>query len=102
MADNGPTGRKLLALASFLLLVGGLAQFYVIIIGGQAYPLNIFPGYVASSSFFDGAINAYTPSAPELLLGLSGVSIAMLIAALGCRLLPFLPEAPAKTGGARP
>ena len=29
---------------------GELAQLYVIIIGGQAYPLNIFPGYVASSS----------------------------------------------------
>lgn len=101
LADNGPAGRKMLALASLLLLLGGLAQFYVIIIGGQAYPLNIFPGYVASSSFFDGAINAYTPSAPEILLGISGVSIAMLIAALGCRLLPFLPEAPAKSEGAR-
>jgi molybdopterin-containing oxidoreductase family membrane subunit len=97
-----PSGRKILALASVLVLLGGLAQFYVIIIGGQAYPLNIFPGFVASSSFFDGAINSYAPSLPEILLGISGISIAMLIAALAFRLLPFLPEAPAMSEGAAP
>ncbi len=78
--------------ASILLLFGGLAQIYVIIIGAQAYPLNIFPGFEVSSSFADGAVNAYAPTAPELLLGLAGVSIAMLIVTLAFRLLPFLPQ----------
>ena len=91
-ADNGPSGRKILSLASVLILIGGLCQMYVIIIGGQAWPLSVFPGYEVSSSFYDGAINAYAPSLPEVLLGISGIAIAMLLSALAFRLLPFLPR----------
>ncbi len=90
--------RKVLAFASLLFLIGGLAQMYAIIIGGQAYPLRLFPGFDASSAFFDGAVNHYSPSVPEIILGLSGVSIAMLISALAFRLMPFLPQATARTG----
>ena len=36
--------RKLLSLAAALIILGGLAQLYVIIIGGQAYPIQMFPG----------------------------------------------------------
>jgi molybdopterin-containing oxidoreductase family membrane subunit len=71
---------------------------YTTIIGSQAYPLSIFPGFEASSSFFDGAINVYAPSGPELLLGVSGISLAMLIVAFAMRLLPFLPQSPVKSG----
>ena len=95
---EGAAGRRSLGIASALFLIGGLAQMYTIIIGSQAYPLNIFPGFEASSSFFDGAINAYTPSLPEILLGISGISIAMMIAAVAMRLLPFLPQSTAKSG----
>ena len=52
--------------AALLVVLGGLAQLYVIIIGGQAYPLNIVPGYRLQSSFFDGVIAHYAPSLPEL------------------------------------
>ncbi len=82
----------LLWLASILFLIGGLAQMYVVIIGTQAFPLNIFPGYEVSSTFFDGAINAYLPSLPEILLGISGISIAMMIATAAFHLMPFLPH----------
>jgi molybdopterin-containing oxidoreductase family membrane subunit len=95
---EGAAGRRSLGIASALFLIGGLAQMYTIIIGSQAYPLNIFPGFEASSSFFDGAINAYTPSLPEILLGISGISIAMMIAAVAMRLLPFLPQSTVKSG----
>jgi molybdopterin-containing oxidoreductase family membrane subunit len=78
-------------LVSILFLFGGLYQFYVIIIGGQAYPLDIFPGYEVSSSFFDGEIARYVPTAPEALLGMSGVALAMLLITLALRLMPFLP-----------
>ena len=81
-----------LFIACKLVVLGGFAQLYVIIIGGQAYPLNIFPGYIVESSFYDGSINAYTPSLWELMLGLGGVGIAMVIAILGLRVLPILPE----------
>ena len=95
---EGAAGRRNLGLASALFLIGGLAQMYTTIIGAQAYPLNIFPGFEVSSSFFDGAINSYTPSAPEILLGISGISVAMLISALAFRLLPFLPQSQTQSG----
>ena len=80
-----------LMLVSVLFLFGGLCQFYVIIIGGQAWPLEIFPGMVASSSFGDGAVASYVPTLPEALLGISGVALAMLLVALAIRILPFVP-----------
>ena len=81
-----------LILACVMILQGAFAQLYVIIIGGQAFPLNIFPGYRVESSFFDGVINAYTPSLWELLLGCGGVTTALLIALLVLRVLPILPQ----------
>ena len=91
MRPSGMRSRKALMLVSILFLFGGLCQFYVIIIGGQAYPLDIFPGFEASSSFFDGQIARYVPTVPEALLGMSGVALAMLLVALALRLMPFLP-----------
>ena len=79
--------------AALLVVFGGLAQLYVIIIGGQAYPLNIVPGYRLQSSFFDGVIAHYTPSLPELALGLGGVGVAGLLSILALRVLPFIPVA---------
>jgi hypothetical protein len=64
------------ALASALVILGGFAQIYVIVIGGQAYPLNLFPGMDVSSSFNDGVIASYAPSLPEIGLGLGGVALA--------------------------
>jgi Ni/Fe-hydrogenase subunit HybB-like protein len=81
-----------LALACCLVIIGAFAQLYVIIVGGQAYPLNIFPGYEVSSSFFDGAIGTYTPSIWELLLGLGGFATSIMIVFLVMRILPVTPE----------
>ncbi|MDE2578874.1 MAG: polysulfide reductase NrfD [Hyphomicrobiales bacterium] len=92
MRGKALSPRMALTSAAVLFLIGGLAQMYVIIIGGQAFPLKIFPGEKVSSSFFDGGIATYTPSIPEALLGISGVSLAMLIVAFALRLLPFLPQ----------
>jgi Ni/Fe-hydrogenase subunit HybB-like protein len=94
---NGQTALRALTMASFLFLLGGFAQMYVIIIGGQAYPLTLFPGMDVSSSFYDGQIASYWPSLPELLLGLGGLAFAMLIVAFALRLMPFLPETQTKT-----
>jgi Ni/Fe-hydrogenase subunit HybB-like protein len=79
--------------ASLLIIVGGFCQLYVIIIGGQAFPLNLFPGMEATSSFFDGRMpHPYTPSLPEFLLGLGGIGVALLITAVAARVLNFLPQ----------
>jgi len=78
-------------LASILVILGGFAQVYVLVIGGQAFPLNLFPGMEVSSSFHDGVVSAYAPSLPEIGLGLGGVALAGLIVLLGIKVLRFLP-----------
>jgi Ni/Fe-hydrogenase subunit HybB-like protein len=88
--DSTNTSRRV-ALASTLIIVGGFAQIYVIVIGGQAWPLNLFPGMEVSSSFYDGVVASYAPSLPEIGLGLSGIAIAGVIVLFGLKLLRFLP-----------
>ncbi|MGV0949670.1 MAG: NrfD/PsrC family molybdoenzyme membrane anchor subunit [Azonexus sp.] len=78
--------------ASLLVILGAFALLYVFIIGGQAYPLDIFPGYAASSSFGDGQIASYNPSIYEFLLGLGGLAIAFLLTTVGVRIFNFMPQ----------
>lgn len=79
-------------LASILVIAGAFCALYVFIIGGQAWPLNLFPGATVSSTFYDGQIAPYTPSIPEFLLGLGGVAVAFLITTVGTHVLDFLPR----------
>lgn len=81
-----------LLLAAGFAILGGFAQLYVILIGGQAYPLTLFPGAEVSSDYFDGAINAYTPSMWEFMLGVGGVALALVMVTIGVKVLRFLPE----------
>ena len=60
--------------------------------GSQAYPLVLVPGYQVSSTFGDGVVAAYTPSLPELLLGLGGFAITGVIVVVALKFLGFLPE----------
>ncbi|MDK9724290.1 MAG: polysulfide reductase NrfD [Sterolibacteriaceae bacterium MAG5] len=78
--------------ASLLVIVGAFCQLYVFIIGGQAFPLEIFPGMSATSSFFDGKVDTYSPALPEFLLGLGGIGIAFTMTTIGVRVLRFLPQ----------
>ncbi|NWG86501.1 MAG: polysulfide reductase NrfD, partial [Hydrogenophilaceae bacterium] len=84
--------RGWIALASVLAILGGLAQMYVTIIGGQAYPIEMFPGYKVSSSFYDGVVHAYNPSLLEVMLGLGGVAVSLIMVAFAIKVLRFLPE----------
>jgi len=85
-----------IATACALVIFGGLSAMYVVIIGSQAYPMELFPGKtILESGFFDGVNGEhapYSPSLPELLLGLGGVALALLITAVGVRVLQFLPD----------
>jgi molybdopterin-containing oxidoreductase family membrane subunit len=89
---GGPRSR---VAASLLVIAGAVAFLYVFVIGGQAFPLEIFPGYDASSTFADGAVARYAPSAPEVALGIGGVAAAALITAIGARLFAIMPATPA-------
>jgi len=84
--------RSMITLAAIMVIIGGLAQLYVIIIGGQAYPLVLFPGMEESSSFFDGVVAEYAPSVFEILLGIGGTCFALAIVTVGIATLEFLPE----------
>ena len=84
--------RRRIAASALLVVGGGFAQMYVTIIGGQAFPLVLFPGRQVSSSFYDGVVNSYSPSLPEWLLGFGGIAIAGLIVLLALKFLGFLPE----------
>jgi Ni/Fe-hydrogenase subunit HybB-like protein len=88
-ADAAPAA---VLLAAALVVAGALAQLYVFIIGGQAFPLDIFPDFEVTSTFRDGAIGAYRPSLWEVLLGLGGVAAACVITLIGVQALDILPD----------
>jgi Ni/Fe-hydrogenase subunit HybB-like protein len=79
-------------IASLLVIIGGFALLYVFIIGGQAFPLELFPGYEVKSSFGDGQIGLYQPSLPEFMLGCGGLGIAFLITTVSVHVLNFIPH----------
>ena len=79
-------------IAALLVIVGAYYQLYVFIIGGQAFPLDIFPGYGVKSSFMDGAVDHYSASLPEILLAFGGLAIAFTMTTIGVRVLHFLPQ----------
>lgn len=89
---RGPGGRSWTGSAALAVIAGAFAQLYVIIIGGQAYPLALFPGADVSSRFFDGAVAHYWPSWTEAMLGVGGIAVAALVMLVAMRVLPFLPE----------
>ena len=95
--------RRWIVAACALVILGGFAALYVILIGSQAYPLQIFPGHtIVASGVADGVragIAHYHPSFPEILLGLGGVAVALVITAVGVRVLQFLPESLADAAG---
>ena len=84
--------RTAISIASLLIVIGGLIQMYVIIIGGQAYPLELFPGKEVTSSFFDGVVNSYNPTLAEGLLGIGGFAVSLFMVAFAVKVLNFLPE----------
>jgi molybdopterin-containing oxidoreductase family membrane subunit len=78
--------------AALLVILGGMSQMFVTIVGGQAYPLVLFPGYQESSTFYDGVINTYTPTIWEYMLGMGGVGIAFVLTVIAVRAFKFLPQ----------
>ena len=84
--------RGALVAAAVAVIAGGLAQLYVIIIGGQAWPQLMFPNKAVSSTIFDGVVADYAPSLPEVALGAGGVALALALTAVALKVLPFLPQ----------
>ena len=85
----GPNG---MLAASALVVAGAFALLFVFIVGGQSFPLEIFPGHEVSSSFADGAVELYRPRWPEWLLGVGGLGAAFVLTLIGVRALDVLPH----------
>ncbi len=84
-------------LAPVLVILGGVAQMYVTIVGGQAFPLVMFPGHEVQSSFYDGVVHAYNPSIYEWLLGMGGVGVTFVLTVVAVRVFKFMPQDDFKT-----
>ena len=90
--DMHTSNRLLMGFASSLIVMGGVIQVYIIVIGGQMFPLKIFPGYEAASGFGDGVITSYVPTLAEVALGLGGFALFLLITTVSMRLFRLMPE----------
>ncbi len=85
--------RFAIGLAAVLVILGGMANLYVIIIGGQAYPIPLLPAeFEFSSTFFDGVVASYSPSKWEIMLGLGGVALSLFIVAFALKIFRLLPD----------
>ena len=83
--------RTALVTAAILAIIGGFVQIYVILIGGQSYPLVLFPNSETSSTFADGVYNAYSATMPEYLLGIGGIGLALCMLVIGMKIFRLLP-----------
>ncbi len=78
--------------ASALVVLGAFLFVSYILLAGQSYPFNMFPGYEVSSAFQDGMVATYSPSLVEFLLGFGGIALSAMIYLLGIRFLRLLPR----------
>lgn len=79
-------------MAAFSSVVGTFGFVAHILLAGQAYPLNMFPGYEVSSVFQDGMTATYSPAIVEFVLGFGGIAIAGLIYLFGIKFFRMLPS----------
>lgn len=82
-----------LPVAATCVFLGGLAQLYALIIGGQTVPLSLFAGAEIASDYFDGVIATYTPTVWEWWLVIGGVGLALLLMLLGIKFARIIPVA---------
>ncbi|MBF0357876.1 MAG: polysulfide reductase NrfD [Magnetococcales bacterium] len=78
--------------ASLFSIIGTFSIVAHLLLAGQAYPLNMFPGYEVSSAFMDGVTATYSPAAVEYMLGFGGIGIAGIIYLLGIKFFRMLPD----------
>lgn len=85
-------GPNAMLMASVMVVAGAFALLFVFIVGGQSFPLEIFPGHEVTSSFADGQVELYVPRWPEWLLGIGGLGAAFVLTLIGVRALDVLPN----------
>ncbi len=85
--------RAMIALAAILVIVGGLAQMYVTIVGAQAFPMPLFPDKeittAASMTVWWGRTHQACRNFCSVSVAL-GIALGMTVFAI--KVLPFLPQ----------
>ena len=87
-----------LGVAAGLIAAGGMAFMYGTVIGGEVFPLELFPGRQIASSAYDGVVATYSPRFVEVVLGVGGFGVAGLLVCIGTWVLPLLPGRVADDG----
>jgi len=77
--------------SSVLVVIGVLCERIIIVIPGQVFPLELFPGQELSSSFMDGVIGSYFISLPEIALCIGIIAIIGILYILGLKFFALLP-----------
>lgn len=77
--------------ASAMVVIGVLCERLIIVLPGQVFPIELFPGQELSSPFMDGVMGKYLISLPELAQGVGILSIIGILYILGLKLLALLP-----------
>lgn len=77
--------------AAGVTVVGAFAFVAHVLLAGQSYPFDMFPGYRMSSVFLDGQDALYTPAVVEFLLGFGGIALSALLFLLGIKFFRLLP-----------
>lgn len=91
---NPATGKsvKWILFASALVIIGVLAERYIIVIPGQVMPMEMFPGYHVAGPFQDGRVIDYCISPMEILFGAGILSFVFFLYALGLKFFEMMPD----------
>ncbi|MDH5541724.1 MAG: polysulfide reductase NrfD [Nitrospinota bacterium] len=88
-----PAGKsvKWIIVACVMVVIGVLAERYIIVIPGQVLPLELFPGYNITSSFQDGLLANYCVSTAEILFSVGIGALVLLIYLFAIKFFEMLP-----------
>ena len=81
-----------IVIACLLVVIGVLAERYIIVIPAQIMPLDIMPGMDLSSDFLDGEMGEYSVTFVEALQGLGITAFVFLLYVLSLKVFELLPE----------
>jgi len=78
--------------ACILVIIGVLAERYIIVLPAQIMPLDIMPGMELSSNFNDGKMGEYSVSFVEALQGIGITAFVFLLYVISLKFFELMPE----------
>lgn len=77
--------------SSILVVIGVLCERFIIVIPGQVFPIELFPGKELISPFMDGVVGCYVVSLSEITQVVGILSIIGIAYIIGLKLMALLP-----------